>query len=61
MPEKREGGGVKVTLVILAIILCAAVSILISTVVTCVVATKIYRGAFDYVEKIMSSQEENRQ
>lgn len=44
--------------IILSAMLCVAVSILVSTVVTCVTATKIYQGTHDYVEKAMRAQEE---
>lgn len=48
-------------IVILSIILCAAVSVLISTVITCKVTERITHGAFEYLEKAMDSlYEENR-
>lgn len=41
--------------VIMSIILCAGVSVLVSTVITCKVTEKITRGAFEYLEKAMDS------
>lgn len=46
--------------VILSVVLCAAVSILVSTIITCKVAEKIYHGALEYMEKIVGSLEEDK-
>lgn len=47
--------------VILSVILCAAVSVLVSTIITCKVSEKIFNGALKFFSEVVKRDEENKQ
>lgn len=48
-------------IVILSIILCAAVSVVVSTIITCKVSEKIFNGALKFLEEVLKQDGENKQ
>lgn len=47
--------------VILSAILCAAVSVLVSTIITCKVSEKNFNGALKFLNEVVKRDEENKQ
>lgn len=47
--------------IILSVVLCAAVSILVSTIITCKVSAKIFDGALKFFQEVVKQDEENMQ